>query len=158
VACKASALNELQNRNPAVHKAVLSRAQRTERLNILPSTAASLCSGVPHVPALLLAVAQEGPVLTGVDVGVYGDEEALVELEGTWELLRQLPNTLQELVDDWRHLFGISIQVSVPAEAELCSQPTQQPTLRNSMTGRRRSWRRSGASLMASYSAPLCSG
>lgn len=53
--------------------------------------------------------------MAGVDVRVYGDEEALVELKGTWELLGQLPHTLQELVDDRRHLFRISVQVSVPA-------------------------------------------
>lgn len=53
--------------------------------------------------------------MAGVDVCVYGDEEALVELKGTWELLGQLPHTLQELVDDRRHLFRIPVQVSVPA-------------------------------------------
>lgn len=75
-----------------------------------------MCMSVlPHIPAFLLAVAQEGPILTGVDVCVYGDDEALVELKGTWELLRQLPHTLQELIDNWRHLFRISIKVGIPA-------------------------------------------
>lgn len=72
-------------------------------------------SALPYIPAFLLAVAQEGPILAGVDMCVYGDEEALIELKGTWELLRQLPHTLQELIDDRRHLFRISIQVSIPA-------------------------------------------
>lgn len=75
---------------------------------------------VPHIPSFLLAVAQEGPVLTGVDVRVNGDEKALVELKGTWELLRQLPHTLQKLIDDRRHLLGISIQVGIPAGIQLC--------------------------------------
>lgn len=44
-----------------------------------------------------------------------GDEEMLVELKGTWELLRQLPHALQELVYDWRLLFRITGQVSIPA-------------------------------------------
>lgn len=57
--------------------------------------------------------------MTGVNVCVYGDEEALVKLEGTWELLGQLPHTLQELIDDGRHLFRISIQVSIPAGTQL---------------------------------------
>lgn len=44
-----------------------------------------------------------------------GDEEVLVELEGTRELLRQLPHALQELIDDRRLLLRIAVQVSVPA-------------------------------------------
>lgn len=73
---------------------------------------------IPHIPAFLLAVSQEGPILAGVDMCVYGDEEALIELKGTWELLRELPHTLQELIDDRRHLFRISVQVGVPARSQ----------------------------------------
>lgn len=78
----------------------------------------------PHVPSLLLAVAQEGPELAGVDVTVDGNQEALVELEGTGELLGQLPHALQELVDDRRHLLGISVQVSVPAARPVMEHET----------------------------------
>ena len=53
LACKASAQNELQNRKPAVHKGVLSRAGRTERFNILPSTVASLQVVVLHYISVL---------------------------------------------------------------------------------------------------------
>lgn len=67
--------------------------------------------------------------MAGVDVGVYGDEEALVELKGTWELLGQLPHTLQELVDDRRHLFRISVQVSVPAGTQFRPDCPPQKTL-----------------------------
>lgn len=77
-------------------------------------------SVLPHIIPFLLAIAQEGPILRRVDVCVYGDEKALVEFKGTWELLRQLPDTLQELIDDRRHLFRISIQVSIPAGTQLC--------------------------------------
>lgn len=58
--------------------------------------------------------------MAGVDVCVYGDEEALVELKGTGELLGQLPHTLQELINDGRHLFRISIKVSIPEGTQLC--------------------------------------
>lgn len=99
-------------------------------LNVRPAV-------LPHVPAFFLAVTQEGPKMAGVDVCVYGDEEALVELKGTRELLGQLPHTLQELVDDRRHLFGISVQVSVPAgtpQYKLASESRSQNT-----RGRKRS-------------------
>lgn len=79
-----------------------------------------VCTSVlPQIPAFLLAVPQEGPKMAGVDVCVNGDEEAFIELKGTWELLGQLPHTLQELVNDRRHLFRISVQVSVPAGTQL---------------------------------------
>lgn len=68
----------------------------------------------PKIPSLLLAVAQEVAVLAGVHMHVQLEQEALIELEGTWELLHQLPHTLQELVDHWRHLLRVTLQVSVP--------------------------------------------
>lgn len=43
-----------------------------------------------------------------------GDKEVLIVLKGTGELLRQLPYTFQKLINDWRHLFWIPIQVSIP--------------------------------------------
>lgn len=49
-------------------------------------------------------------------MGVDGHQEALVELEGAGELLRQLPHTLQELVQDRGHLLRVAVQVGVPAE------------------------------------------
>lgn len=69
----------------------------------------------PHIPALLLAVTQKVSKMAGVDMRADGDEEMLIELKGTWELLRQLPHTLQELIDDRRLLLRIAVQVSVPA-------------------------------------------
>ena len=41
-------------------------------------------------------------------------QEALVELEGTGELLGQLPQDLQELVQDRGDLPGVPVQVPVP--------------------------------------------
>ncbi len=49
-------------------------------------------------------------------MAVNGDEEPLVELKGTGELLHELPHALQELIDDGRHLFGVSDQVVAPGE------------------------------------------
>lgn len=40
-------------------------------------------------------------------MAVNGDEEPLVELEGTGELLRELPHAFQQLIDDGRHLFRV---------------------------------------------------
>lgn len=47
---------------------------------------------------------------------VNGDEEPLVELKGTGELLHKLPHTLQELIYDGRYLFRVSDQVVAPGE------------------------------------------
>lgn len=49
-------------------------------------------------------------------MAVNGDEESLVELKGTGELLHELPHALQELIDDGRYLFGVSDQVVAPGE------------------------------------------
>lgn len=40
------------------------------------------------------------------------DEEPLVVLKGTGELFHQLPHHLQELVNDWCNLFGITLEVT----------------------------------------------
>lgn len=68
--------------------------------------------------SLPLTVANKVSILTGIDVVVNGDQELLVVLEGTGKLLHQLPQALQELIDDGRNLFGVSIQVAAPAEKE----------------------------------------
>lgn len=52
-------------------------------------------------------------------MAVNGDEEPLVELEGTGELLHELPHALQKLVDDGRHLFGVSDLVVTSGEDRL---------------------------------------
>lgn len=44
-------------------------------------------------------------------MAVNGDEEPLVELKGTGELLHQLPDAFQELINDWRNLFRVSDQM-----------------------------------------------
>jgi len=49
-------------------------------------------------------------------VAVNGDEEPLIVFEGTGELLHKLPQTLQELIDDGRHLFRVSDQVVASGE------------------------------------------
>lgn len=69
---------------------------------------------LPHIPVFLLAVTEEVSKVAGVDVRADGDEEMLIELKGTWELLWQLPHALQELIDDRRLLFRIAVQVSIP--------------------------------------------
>lgn len=71
---------------------------------------------LPRLQTLALAVADEVAVLAGVAVAVNGDEEPLVELEGAWELLHQLPHTHQELSQDGRNLFGVSNQVIAPGQ------------------------------------------
>ena len=66
----------------------------------------------PFVSSLLLAVADEVAIVTGIDVMMERDEEPLVVLKGTGELLHQLPDHLQELVNDWCHFFGIPMDVT----------------------------------------------
>lgn len=56
-------------------------------------------------------------------MAVNGDEEPLIELKGTGELLHELPHALQELIDDGRHLFGVSDQVVAPGEEERTVRP-----------------------------------
>lgn len=51
-------------------------------------------------------------------MAVNGDEEPLVELESAGELLRELPRAFQHLINDGRHLFGVSSQVVVPAHEQ----------------------------------------
>lgn len=41
-------------------------------------------------------------------MAVNSDEEPLVELKGTGELLHELPHAFQQLIDDGRHLFRVS--------------------------------------------------
>ncbi len=80
------------------------------------------CKRNPHHPpthshvkkSLSLAVAEKGAKLTGEDVVVNGDEEMLVELESRGKLNHQLPNTIQELSEDWGCLSSISGQVTTP--------------------------------------------
>jgi len=74
--------------------------------------------GSPQLQPLALVVADKVAVLAGVGVVVDGDEEPLVELEGTGELIHQLPHTLQELVHDRRHLLGVPVQVVAPGETD----------------------------------------
>lgn len=40
-------------------------------------------------------------------MAVNGDEEPLVELEGTGELLAELPHAFQQLIDDRRRLLWV---------------------------------------------------
>lgn len=42
---------------------------------------------LPHIPAFLLAVTEKVSKMAGVGVRADGDEEMLIELKGTWELL-----------------------------------------------------------------------
>lgn len=49
-------------------------------------------------------------------MAVNGDEEPLVELKGTGELLHELPHALQQLIDDGRYLFRVSDLVVASAE------------------------------------------
>lgn len=41
-------------------------------------------------------------------MAVNSDEEPLIELKGTGELLHELPHAFQQLIDDGRHLFRVS--------------------------------------------------
>lgn len=40
-------------------------------------------------------------------MAVNGDEESLIELEGTGELLGELPHAFQQLIDDGRRLLWV---------------------------------------------------
>lgn len=40
-------------------------------------------------------------------MAVNGDEESLIELEGTGELLAELPHAFQQLIDDGRRLLRV---------------------------------------------------
>lgn len=64
-----------------------------------------------------LAIANEVPVLAGVDVRVQLYKESFIELECAGELLHQLPNALQKLIHDRRNLLRVTVQVRVP---EVC--------------------------------------
>lgn len=70
----------------------------------------------PELSPLPLVVADEVPELAGVDVAVNRDQEILVVFEGAGELLHQLPHALQELIDNRRHLFGVSRQLVASGE------------------------------------------
>lgn len=51
-------------------------------------------------------------------MAVNGDEEPRVELKGAGELLHELPDAFQELVDDRRDLFRVSLQVVASGEED----------------------------------------
>ncbi|KAF3838021.1 hypothetical protein F7725_009789 [Dissostichus mawsoni] len=69
--------------------------------------------------------------MAGVDVAVNGDEEPRVELKGTGELLHELPDALQELVDDRRDLFRVSLQVVASGEEDTTDRVGNRPLLLN---------------------------
>lgn len=57
--------------------------------------------------SLFLAVADEVPKLAGVHMVMDFDEVPFVELESTRVLLHQVPEALNKLGEDWRHLLGV---------------------------------------------------
>lgn len=80
-----------------IYKSQLPKSLTTEHRNLL------------EFSSLLLAVAEEVPELTGVDMVLDVNQKPLVELKGARELLRQLPDTLNELVDHRRDFFRVTI-------------------------------------------------
>lgn len=53
---------------------------------------------LPQISSLLLAVTNEVAIVTGIYVVVDANKKLLIVLKGTWELLHELPHTLQELI------------------------------------------------------------
>lgn len=52
---------------------------------------------------------QEVSKLAGINVMLNVNQKPLVELKGTGELFHQLPDALNELVNNWRDFFWITI-------------------------------------------------
>lgn len=78
-------------------KSQLPKSLTTEHQNLL------------EFSSLLLAIAEEVSELTGVDMVLNVNQKPLIELKGARELLRQLPDTLNELVDYGRDFFWVTI-------------------------------------------------
>lgn len=68
----------------------------------------------PEFLSLLLTVAKEVPKLAWMNVLMDLKKKRFVELEGLWELLSQVPDTLQELSEHWWDLPRVSIQMATP--------------------------------------------
>lgn len=64
--------------------------------------------------SLLLIVSQESAKLAGIDMVVESDEEVLIELKGRGELEHDLPDTVQELGEDWGGLSNLPCQMTTP--------------------------------------------
>lgn len=60
-----------------------------------------------YILPFFLAVPNEVPKLARVYMIVDFQQESVIELERTWELLHQLPEALNELGEHRRHLFGV---------------------------------------------------
>ena len=73
-----------------------------------------MCMHIHMQQSLPLVVAQESTKLAGVDVIMEGDEEVLVELKRCWELDHDLPDTVQELCENWRGFPNLPCQVTTP--------------------------------------------
>jgi len=68
----------------------------------------------PQVNAILLTIPNESAKLTGMDVVMNGDEEAVIELKYERELLAEVPDTLEPLREDRRDLFGVNLDMTAP--------------------------------------------
>lgn len=61
---------------------------------------------------------EEVAELAGVDVVMDLQEEPLVELKRTGELLQELPDALHELGEDRGYFLGVTIQMATPREMQ----------------------------------------
>lgn len=61
---------------------------------------------------------EEVAKLAGIDVVMDLQEEPLVELKRTGELLQELPDALHELGEDRGHFLGVTIQMATPREMQ----------------------------------------
>lgn len=64
---------------------------------------------------LPLSVKKEGPKAARVEMVDDGDEQSLVELEGGWELLLQLPHAVHPLDE---HRRAVRVRVTLVAVAD----------------------------------------
>jgi hypothetical protein len=90
-----------------------------ERVGLLPQ---------PQLRSLRLVIADEGSILTSVDVLVDSDQVPLVELKCLGKHVSHLPNCVQELQENWADLVGVGLNL---ATTILKFVPKGQPVLFN---------------------------
>lgn len=72
---------------------------------------------LPHsllLHPLFLTVSQKGTELTGVEVGVEGEQQVLIELEGCRVLNSNLPYTFKELRKYWGGIAAVTSKMTTP--------------------------------------------
>jgi len=83
----------------------------------------------PQINTILLTTAYERSKLAREDMVMKNEEVAFIKLECGGELLHEVPDTLNELCEDWRRLFHIDAGYQSTTLGELVSK--RQPVLLN---------------------------